>query len=376
MNCIYCGQPAIGNRKGEHIVPNALGGKETLKKEVCLGCNNNVLSQLDEELACKSPISMVAVQELDKRGDNVWDYNSELDIALEAQLLPNIEASILWPQVVLLDKSPLFFFDMIEAKSSGLEEFCDRFQKNLKFAIESLSSTEKKKHRLLWRRIRRLPLRGSYPVRVFTRHRSNEIVEGVTFECRYAGGIDRSSVLQTLKSWVPNISTPHEDDGVIDPEGGFSYRPRWVLRALVKTGINILAKQYGGSRVNATAFRDAVRFVRFDEGSGPSSDDCGFVVHADVAAMGCSAKCHKFRLSYDRNWSLHCAFFGGRVGATVVFPGPQLGDTRSIVSFPPSDGRGEVVEDGALSPQPTEPDHDRIEEDPQASADLRRAVQA
>ena len=44
--------------------------------------------------------------------------------------------------------------------------------------------------------------------------------------------------------------------------------------------------------------------------------------NADVQQLHCPDKCHLFRLTWDKQWYLDCAFFGGRIGATVVFPGP------------------------------------------------------
>ena len=64
-------------------------------------------------------------------------------------------------------------------------------------------------------------------------------------------------------------------------------------------------------------------FGRYDRGPGPSLRSSGFVWNTDVADMECPANAHKFRLGHDRDWSLDCAFFGGRIGATVMFPGPS-----------------------------------------------------
>lgn len=47
---------------------------------------------------------------------------------------------------------------------------------------------------------------------------------------------------------------------------------------------------------------------------------------ADVSEMDCPDRAHRFRLVYSewaRRWETYCAFFSGRLGAVVLFPGPN-----------------------------------------------------
>jgi HNH endonuclease len=67
--CIYCGQEFKNVRRGEHIVPNAIGGTLTVsdvckEKKVCQQCNTGILSDLDNELCRQSFLSVVAATEL------------------------------------------------------------------------------------------------------------------------------------------------------------------------------------------------------------------------------------------------------------------------------------------------------------------------
>jgi hypothetical protein len=42
--CIYCGEPIRKLKRGEHVIPEAIGGTRCLKT-VCTTCNNEVLSE-------------------------------------------------------------------------------------------------------------------------------------------------------------------------------------------------------------------------------------------------------------------------------------------------------------------------------------------
>jgi HNH endonuclease len=78
--CVYCGGAVHKVRKGEHIIPVALGGKRTISdsckdRTVCNPCNNGPLSQLDTELCSRSPLSIVAARELDAFVWQTWDVD-------------------------------------------------------------------------------------------------------------------------------------------------------------------------------------------------------------------------------------------------------------------------------------------------------------
>lgn len=82
--CIYCGGEALKVRKGEHIVPKAIGGRRTISdfckgRTICNPCNNGPLSELDEELCHRSPLSVIASQEIDSHIWQVWDVDHRTD---------------------------------------------------------------------------------------------------------------------------------------------------------------------------------------------------------------------------------------------------------------------------------------------------------
>lgn len=114
VQCIYCGGPTSGVRKGDHIVPEAMGGELTLKC-VCKTCNGE-FSKLEQELCSRSPLSIILQQELGTESTTSWDYDIERDIALEARPLPGFRSPVLWPQLIFLGEKIHFRFDQEEAE--------------------------------------------------------------------------------------------------------------------------------------------------------------------------------------------------------------------------------------------------------------------
>ncbi len=352
--CIYCGQPVKGVRKGEHVVPEALGGRPTLGKRVCGPCNTGVLSELDNELVSATPLALVAWEELARTARDAWDYNEQYDLALEARVLRGYEAPCLWPQLVFDGRAARFCADHGEMASDGASRAMERFRDSLLGACATLRAPSRRR-RWIWQRVPRPPDRGRYPPRVFTKHLIEDVSAKSTFICRYHDLPDRQELLAKVERWNPDGNLNVEETwGEKVCEGRFSYRPRWVLRALVKLGVNLLAHLCKDSRalVRRETFPDASQFVICDQGAGPDPMSSGFVANEDVAKLGCPARAHKLRLSHDgRAWTMDCAFFGGRVGATVIFPGPNQEEWhRAEVVAPLCSDQWEVVTSPVLLP--------------------------
>jgi hypothetical protein len=327
--CIYCGQDVHGVRKGEHVVPKALGTTVAIPR-VCKKCNNNELSQLDKEFVSVPPLHIASCEELDIIGDNVWDYNAQLDLAIEGRLVKNLSVVVQWPQVVLDEGQSIFCYDIQEVEKVGLQVCYEAFHRQLLKAVETVRRNDRRP-KFRWCSIPNPPRRGRFPPRVFTRHKCDDLHGDISFECRYHGSIDQDGVLSRLEVWHIDIDNTKELSmlGVNDPETATSYRPRWILRALVKIGINLLAYVMKDD-FRRDAFFDATQFVLRDIGSGPSIDECGFLHKKITKLLGCPQNSHKFILQHDRNWALDCSFFGGIVGATVSFPGQSWGNINRI----------------------------------------------
>lgn len=338
-------------RRGEHVVPEALGMTVTIRK-VCNDCNNNELSRLDKELVSASPLHLAAREVLDINGNNIWDYNAQLDLAIEGRLVENPRAVVQWPQIILDEEQSVFCYDLEEVNQVGLNNFYEMFRRRLLTAVESVRRNEHRP-KLRWCSIPNLPRRGRFPPRVFTRHKCDDLRDGISFECRYHGSIDQQDTLSRLEKWQVDLNSTKEIvmKGVIDPEVATSYRPRWILRALVKVGINLLAYVMGDD-FSRIAFSNAIRFVRYDAGEGPLSSECGFMHKDSTETLECPQGAHKFLLQYDDNWALDCSFFGGIIGATVSFPGCSWRNIRKIeVIAPLGSSEWEVSKSQVLIPR-------------------------
>ena len=311
------------------MVPHALGANVTIRT-VCRECNNNELSQLDNELVTESPLHMVASRELDTNGEDVWDYNAQLDLAIEGHLIEDPRAVAQWPQLILDGRQQVFCYDVAEMERVGLRECQETFRRRLLEAVQSVRRGDRRP-RLRWRSLPNPPRRGRFPPRVFARHSCDDLHEGISLECRYHGTIDKDDIVQVIEHWATSANDVQESrmEGVIDPEVATSYRPRWILRALVKIGVNLLAYLMDDEFPQGS-FDEAIQFVRYDRGGGPSPSTCGFLEHEVTACLECPPNAHKFTLQHTGEWALDCSFFGGAIGATTVFPGPRWNKARRI----------------------------------------------
>jgi len=334
VTCIYCGEKVTGVGKGEHVIPKALGCVPTLKN-VCTSCNNS-MSDIDKELTWESPVRMVAWDVLQSGVHDTLDYDASTDLALQARILPGYASPALWPQVVLEPNGKIFLrADAQEMRAVGPEQYLRRFHGHLMRARNTLRDGSRRP-RWIWKRMVRPPKKGRFPPRVFTRHTYAEFSDRMHFECRYLDSLDRNRLLSFLDRWRPldGKIVYGETVGVADPEDFLSYRPRFVLRALVKIGVNLLAYVCERTVVGKEAFPEATACARYDQG-GPTVNQAGFVANESIHGLDCPPNAHRFALTYDqRSWFVLCAFFGGRIGAFVRFPGPnrELGRRVDIVA--------------------------------------------
>lgn len=349
VNCIYCGGSTSGVRGGEHVIPKALGGTCRLRC-VCSQCNGE-FSDLDKELCSRSPLSVVVQQELGTESTATWDYNSTYDIALEARIQPGFVSPVLWPQLILLGDKILFQFDQEEAERVGLQDYARAFRNLVQQSTEKWLSD---KQGVIWERIRRMPNRGRFPPRFFSRHAYADWKRGMTFICRYSDPIEQPRIVQQVRGREPMISRTTKDIslGVADPESLLWYQPQLVLRAMVKVGLNLLAWAVSPSKVNRTSFPVAMQYARWGTGWGPDCQRNGFVTNPTLSHSNCPTDAHKFELSYFGGWRLLAVFFGGRIGFLVGFPGPQVeADVRYEIVTPIKSGQWQVEKSELLLPQ-------------------------
>lgn len=327
--CLYCGLPATGVRKGEHVIPESLGGTQTIRN-VCNKCNTD-FSLLDNELASRSPLQVLVQQNLDQRCGYVWSYNRIHNVAAEAYILRDCVAPCLWPQLVFLGEKTVFMFDMHEAQQAGIENFTAGFSKCLQAA----------RARIRLERVPEPPNRGWYPPRIFTPHHYREFTTKITFTCRYSGMCDRDKVAYWLHRWICRPSRGRFDTelGVRDPEFCLSYNPSRIMRDLVKIGLNTICYVFRNA-VDRRQFATAAMYVRGEHGMELSPQDNGFLEQASISWMGCPSDSHRIFLLWNGSWRVVFGFFGGQLGATVSFPGPQVCGCHSIeVTAPVNKGQ-------------------------------------
>lgn len=317
------------------------------------------MSDIDKELTWESPLHLVAWEALGKGANDTLDFDRNDDLALQARVLPGYISAELWPQVILEPSGKIFLrADAQEVQAVGHEHFFRAFYAYLIRARNTLRDGSRRP-RWIWSRMARAPKQGRFPPRVFTRHTYREFSDKMHFECKYLGSLDRARLLSSLDRWRPFDGTIvlGKTVGVAEPESHLSFRPRFVLRALVKIGVNLLAYVCERTKVGRTTFMEATGFARYGIG-GPRESTAGLVVNDDVRCLNCPPNAHRFALAHDLGvWQLICSFFGGRIGAVVRFPGPNQESWRRVdIVAPLSSPHWKVTKGILLVPM-----HPRIE---------------
>jgi len=350
--CIYCGKTVRPSRKGkgEHVVPSALGGAATISS-VCVECNNGVLSDLDRELVAKSPVAFIAAQELGNRIEYAWDVDhAQQHLLLEGHPNDSFDAMVLWPQIIFHRNGPLFYCDSEDFKELGTSECQKRFLAHLNAAFRSVWNVAKKK-RIFFEKTA-VESSYSFPPRIFAAHSIMDFNGRITFQCRYLNATDRKRALgmRDLLTSDRRFRKFGWQRGSQYPAFAMHFDPMKILRALTKTGINLVAWIAKRTEVNRQTFEAAVKFVRGERSGNPSLlRDSGFVYAADLALLECPPGAHKFRLIHDSGkWTLFCAFFSGRVGAVMDFPGPSDEPWRTIDILTPLKSKEWVVAPSSL----------------------------
>lgn len=324
--CLYCGSSSTLTR--EHVVPEALGGR-LWTKSVCAKCNNEELSRLDEELTSRSPLSLVAAQEMHKTAGYTWDVDhSEGNLLIEAHQNVPPQSPTVWPQMIFEEKGEQLRADAEEINEFGADNFRRVFVQRLLRAFQTLGTT--RRPRLVFERVaEKIPAMYRYPPRVFATRRIWDFDNRMHFQCRYLRADDRREVLRRLGNLDPHARFELADIrlGSSRPAFHLRYEAVAVLRSLVKMGINLLRWKdvCTETEVDRDHFPAAVRLVTGEQAvSNRAFKNTGFVYADDLRPLECPKDHHKFRLQYDRGiWRIWFAFFSGRIGAFVRFPGPS-----------------------------------------------------
>lgn len=331
--CIYCDSYVGRVRKGEHIIQEAIGGALTVRT-VCASCNNT-FSNIDAELCSRSPLSIVASQQIDAHLWQAWDVDhSDSDMLLEAYPNWAAESLTLYPQIVFDSTGPQLRGDMEEITRFGSRGFEQVIVKSMLRAFRRHEAGLKR-----WLHFERVEkdqiIERGYrlPPRIFPRMSIDDLAdrlvrgEQASFIIRYQTDADRRRVLNAIETWNPAKSFRSFGGGIGSalPVFGCYYDMGKVFRALAKMAVNLLAHFCPNTPINRKTIGPVVRVIR---GKSPVSPELlaanGFVHAADVASIKTNGNDHSFRLlHWDDEWLVYSSFFGGRIGSFVRFPGPN-----------------------------------------------------
>lgn len=337
--CIYCGGRAIRVKKGEHIVQEAIGGALTIsevcpERTVCRSCNNGPLSELDTELCSRSPLSLIAGDELSGFVWQSWDVDHGAgNLLVEAKPDFARGSMMVYPQMVFERSGVELRFDKDELAKLGSEQFQRVFIRRVREAFHTFRTG--RRNRLNQKRMRMgesLLARYRYPPRIFARRSISDFARSMAFEFQYLTPADRRFALSQLDNWSDLTSFGSQRIGIGSsmPCVRCYFEVSKVLRAIAKQAINLLAAYCPNTAVDRSHFGHVIRVIT---GEAPFAlDDLktnGFVWPADVRSLG-HPRAHSFRLQHDRGtWHVLSSYFGGRIGTSVIFRGPNNEDWRS-----------------------------------------------
>jgi HNH endonuclease len=354
--CLYCGNPTGKVRRGDHLVPHAIGGT-IATKDVCPTCNNNVLSDIDRELCSRSPLCLVAAGEIQGFVAQAWDVDDQNEnLLLEGR--PDFANSsfTIFPQMIVTPHGEQFRADWKELRDFGTDKFQFLFTRRLRKALSEYEGGNKRA--LIFSPIEyneELLTHYTYLPRFFVRGSVAEACSNKTIELRYisegtkrfalariASGLNQSQEMRTqvrLGSSLPTIRC-FFDAGK-------------VWRALAKIAVNLLHHYCRQTEVNRNGFRRVIAEIIGERPFGPARlARSGFVCYGDVATIASEPKSHSFRLCWEDGWwNAAMAFFGGQIGAAVKFPGPNKEPWRMLdITAPMNSSRWKVSPSSLIVP--------------------------
>jgi hypothetical protein len=326
--CMYCGKPVGRVRRGEHLIPEALGGALTTH-DVCGRCNG-AFSDIDRELCSRSPLSAVAARELDSTLWQAWDVDESAgNVLLEGR--PDFARSSFWcyPQLIVLPSHVEFRADFNELMEFGSDRFNVLFSRKLRRLFwEHEHGNRKAFHLYRVRGSEKLFAHYRYPPRFFVRGSVADACGDKSVELRFVTPADRLMALRSVErgSALAPMKSARRAIGSELPVMRFFFDGARVWRALAKIAVNLLHHYCARTVVTLETFPSVIAEIRGAQTFSPSRmKEGGFVWASDVDALKSEDGEHAVRLFHaEGHWHASFAFFGGQCGAVVRFPGPTF----------------------------------------------------
>ncbi len=335
---MYCGLTTEGYASREHIIPKAIGGTLRLNgicdKRVCENCNGGVLSQIDEELCCRSYLSIVASQEIAAATWQAWDIDhTSRELLIEArpdwQTDYTLNGLIVYPQIVFEKNGPEYRGDAEEALKFGHENLEPVLIRAARNAFQRWVHTNKGITFVKVKSDVVTDSRFRYPPRLYARRTLREIAEQIgstNFTLRYKSDEEKRFSLRWLSKLGENRSKRQAFHmGSSRPTIATLFDVADTVRGLLKIGLNLIAAVCHNTTVSPQSFPFTIgqilRDVYLDEMFLRRN---GFIRPQPLQAIAVP-DAHSFRLLYTgKFWRIYSSFFGGRIGSCVDIPGPNL----------------------------------------------------
>lgn len=325
--CIYCN---VSKRRrdmtDEHIVPQVMGGTRVLKKRVCPKCNNEELSSLDSAVGVDSHIGMVAAREWGSRISHLWSVDHSVNnLLLEGVFDPKSDSVRLYPQLIFEASGTQIRGEGKEMYEFGPENFQKVFFENMVNAFRD--SENGIPDRVHFEKINHPLVPGFYrlPPRIFIPRSITELDAKSTFVVRYTDDDAKRFARNCISKWQPSkrFNTTDYRNGTYSPPVRVEFNPHKVLRGLMKIGFNLLVQECPNTPVNENFFPEAVGIILGKYAVTPTlMEHNGFVPPSLLQSMNCKEGHHKFWIMFENGfWTIHTAFFGGKICTSVTFPG-------------------------------------------------------
>ena len=344
--CIYCDEPTRKGGKGEHIIPEAIGGGRTLNhgsgRVVCITCNNEDLGNIDKEFSSKSYLSIVSSQEINSFLSMSWNIDhSADDLLIEAKpvwidgLLADM---ICYPQITFEKTGVHIRGDAKEMQAFGNDGYYRVLTLAAKAALHRHKKGNTKKRAIHFEKIESFMEEGNVRLapRLFTREPIADVAENInntSFILRYVKEHDRNFAMKNLDGLNQDQQFPSRKfrPGSLLPRVSCSFNVDMTIRGLMKMGVNLIAAYCPNTPVNPKNFEAPIDLIL---GKCQSTmlliKSNGFVAAEGVQSITPN-KAHSFRLvNLDGVWHVWSSFFGGRMGAYVCFPGPNKESWNSL----------------------------------------------